>query len=252
MLSVIIPAFDEELRLPTTLSATADYFLSRNEDFELLVVDDGSRDGTAKVVSHFQTENPQLKVRCLSYGGNRGKGYAVRFGMLEAQGDLRLFCDADLATPIQEYDVLLKQMTAQSAAIAIGSRPLKNSNLLVHQPWFREQAGRMFNRAVQMLAIPGIADTQCGFKMFTADAAKDVFSRAKLDGFAFDIEALLIASRLGYSIVEVPIRWSHKDGSKVSLVRDGIKMLRDLSTVRWTHRSLKPASSGPSTVKSKV
>ncbi len=236
--SVIIPAFNEEVRLPQTLRATADYFAARPEPFDLLVVDDGSTDGTAQTVDDFSRQHPELSIQCLSYGGNRGKGYAVRYGMLRAGGDLRLFCDADLATPAEEYAVVRAAMEREGTPIGIGSRPLRNSHLLVHQPWYREWLGRSFNKAVQVLAVPGIADTQCGFKVFTAEAATDVFSRCRLDGFAFDSEALYVARRLGYAIAEVPIRWSHKEGSKVSMVRDGLRMLRDLSLIRWMHRHL--------------
>jgi len=246
--SIIIPAYNEELRLPATLSATAEYFAKRGESFEILVVDDGSTDGTAKVTKAFASKHPRYGVQYLSYGGNRGKGYAVRFGMQRAKGDMRLFCDADLATPVEEYDAVLSMMKSSGAQVGIGSRPLKESTLVVHQKWYREMLGRGFNRAVQILAVGGIHDTQCGFKIFTAGAAKDIFKRAKIDAFAFDCEALLLAKRLGYRIVEVPIRWSHKDGSKVSLAKDGMKMLRDLLVARWLHRGLvqlpeKPAHS---------
>ena len=240
--SVIIPAYNEAVRLPATLTATAEYFATRGEAFEILVIDDGSTDETAAVVSKFAENHPTLDVQCLSYGGNRGKGYAVRYGMLRASGERRVFCDADLATPAEEYEVVLAAMDARNAPVGIGSRPLRNSNLLVHQPWYREHMGRSFNAAVQLLAVPGISDTQCGFKIFTADAAKAVFSRCRIDSFAFDSEALFIARRLGYGIAEVPIRWSHKDGSKVSMVRDGLKMLADLSRIRWMHRQLKLSS----------
>lgn len=241
-ISVIIPAYNEAARLPMTLRATADYFAARSEPFEILVVDDGSTDGTAQFVSEFAQAHPEWAIQCLSYGGNRGKGFAVRYGMLRASGDRRLFCDADLATPAEEYEVVLDAMEQESAQIGIGSRPLRKSHLMVHQPWYREWLGRGFNKAVRVLAVPGIADTQCGFKLFTAEAATDVFSRCCLNGFAFDSETLYIARRLGYSIAEVPIRWSHKDGSKVSMVRDGLKMLRDLSLIRWMHRRLQKTS----------
>ncbi len=236
--SVIIPAYNESARLPLTLRATVDYFAARPEPFDLLVVDDGSTDDTVEVVEDFARQHPELSIHCLSYGVNRGKGYAVRYGMLRANGGLRLFCDADLATPAEEYEVVRAAMEREGTPIGIGSRPLRNSHLLVHQPWYREWLGRGFNKAVQVLAVPGIADTQCGFKVFTAEAATDVFSRCRLDGFAFDSEALYIARRLGYAIAEVPIRWSHKEGSKVSMIRDGLRMLRDLLTVRWMHRHL--------------
>ncbi len=244
--SVIIPAFNEAERLPLTLKATAEVFARRSEAFDILVVDDGSSDGTAALVADFARQHPEYTVQCLGYGGNRGKGYAVRYGMLRATGDRRLFCDADLATPAEEYDVVLAAMQAVEAEIGIGSRPLRRSQLLVHQPWYREALGRGFNQAVQILAVPGIEDTQCGFKVWTAQAAEAVFSRCKLDGFAFDSEALFIARRLGYTIAEVPIRWSHKDGSKVSMVRDGLRMLRDLASIRWLHRNLQAAPSKPS------
>ncbi len=237
--SVIIPAYNEAQRLPMTLRATADYFAARMEPFDLLVVDDGSTDGTAQLVEDFARQHPEFSIQCLSYGGNRGKGYAVRYGMLRAGGDLRLFCDADLATPAEEYEVVLAAMARERTPIGIGSRPLRKSHLLVHQPWYREWLGRSFNKAVQLLAVPGIADTQCGFKVFTAEAATNVFSQCRLDGFAFDSEALYVARRLGYAIAEVPIRWSHKAGSKVNMVRDGLKMVRDLSLIRWMHRQLK-------------
>lgn len=244
--SIIIPAYNEEQRLPITLGETFDYFVKRGEPFEILVVDDGSRDATSRLVQEFaETHASQpicFAIKCLSYGGNRGKGHAVRFGMLRAQGDWRLFCDADLATPVEEYDLILAEMRDRKAQIGIGSRPLRESHLLVHQPWYREWLGRGFNKAVRILAVQGMADTQCGFKIFTAQAAQDVFSRCRLDGFAFDSEALFVAKRLGYTVVEVPIRWSHKAGSKVNMWRDGSRMLCELSTVRWLHRSLKPRS----------
>ena len=212
--SIIIPAYNEEARLPATLVATAEYFAGRGEPFDILVVDDGSRDGTSEVAAAFARAHPDVSVQCLSYGGNRGKGYAVRYGMLRARGDLRLFCDADLATPPQEYEVVLAGMGALSAEIGIGSRPLRESNLLVHQPWYREWLGRGFNKAVRLMAVSGIADTQCGFKIFTAQAAQEVFSRCRVDGFAFDAEALYVARKLGYAIAEVPIRGRTKTGPR--------------------------------------
>jgi dolichyl-phosphate beta-glucosyltransferase len=238
-LSVIIPAYNEEARLETTLVSTVDYFDQRcPNDYELLVVDDGSTDSTAQVVAKFSQKHPQASV--LDYGSNHGKGYAVRYGMLHCHGDWRLFCDADLATPIEEFDVVFDAMEEAKAPIGIGSRPLRQSHLLVHQPWYREMLGRGFNKLVQFLAVPGIQDTQCGFKIFQADVAKDIFSRCVLDLYIFDAEVLFIATKLGYKIAEVPIRWSHKDGSKVNMVRDGARMILDLARIRALHRKIAP------------
>jgi dolichyl-phosphate beta-glucosyltransferase len=234
--SIIIPAYNEELRLPITLAATVDYFAARAEPFELLVVDDGSSDGTAKLVAEYAQKRPEHKILCLNYGGNRGKGFAVRYGMLRATGETRLFCDADLATPVEEYECVLNGMNEKSAQVGIGSRPLRESHLMVHQPFYREAFGRCSNVVIQALAVKGVKDTQCGFKIFSAAAAQEIFSRSKIDGFAFDVEALYLARKLGYEIAEVPIRWSDKAGSKVNMVRDGIKAARDLVAIRWMHR----------------
>jgi dolichyl-phosphate beta-glucosyltransferase len=236
-LSVIIPAYNEEERLLETLEATTAFFQAKfTSDFEILIVDDGSRDGTAALTLDFAEKHPGL-IQLLSYGGNRGKGYAVRYGMLRGTGDWRLFCDADLATPVEEYDVLVDAMSVSEASIGIGSRPLKQSRLLVRQPLWREMLGRTFNKVVQ-LAMPGIDDTQCGFKLFSAAASQDCFSRCRLDGFAFDVESLYIGRKLGYKIAEVPIRWSHKDGSKVNMLKDGLRMLADLTTIYQMHHSI--------------
>jgi dolichyl-phosphate beta-glucosyltransferase len=241
-LSVIIPAYNEEARLPDTLLATAGYFEERFPgDYEILVIDDGSTDRTADSARLCAEKCTAVVVQILSYGANRGKGYAVRYGMLRARGRQRLFTDADLATPIEEYQVVVDATQKYAGDIGIGSRPLKQSQLLVRQPAWREALGRSFNKIVQ-LSVPGIDDTQCGFKIFTAAAAEDVFSRCRLDRFAFDVEALFIARRLGYRIVEAPIRWSHKEGSKVNMLRDGIKMLADLARIYQMHNALTPAA----------
>jgi dolichyl-phosphate beta-glucosyltransferase len=193
-----------------------------------VVVDDGSTDTTAQIARNLAKEDDRFSL--ISYQPNRGKGYAVRRGMIEAEADWLLLCDADLAAPIEEVEKLIRAGTP----IAIGSRPLRESNLEIRQPWWREFAGRMFNFAVQALSIRGIKDTQCGFKLFACDAAKDIFPRCRFDGFSYDFEALLIGKKLGYGIAEVPIRWSHQEGSKVRLMRDGPRMLRDLILLRLT------------------
>lgn len=228
-LSVVVPAYNEEERLPRTLDRLKEYYDAQPYDYDVAVVSDGSKDRTADIAHEFARANGRFRL--ISYPDNQGKGYAVRKGMLEATGDLILFCDADLATPQEETEKLLERMN-QGADVAIGSRPLQASNLEVRQPWYREMLGRSFNMAVQTIGIRGIDDTQCGFKMFTAAANKDIFERCKLNGFGFDFEALMVARDLGYRIDEVPIRWRHQEGSKVVLMRDGPRMLRDLLKLR--------------------
>lgn len=226
---MVVPAYNEEARLRPVLETIHRYYAAQDYDFEVTVVSDGSKDGTAALVEDFAKDHPQFSL--LAYQPNRGKGYAVRTGMLAAKGEVLLFCDADGATPQEETAKLLERIRA-GAEVAIGSRPLADSKLEKRQPLYREMLGRAFNKAVQMLAIRGIDDTQCGFKMFTAEASREIFRRCTLDGFSFDFEALMIARDLGYRIDEVPIRWRHQEGSKVVLMRDGPRMLRDLVKLR--------------------
>ncbi len=230
-LSVVIPAYNEEARIENTLQRIVAYFDARGEPYEVLVVSDGSTDRTEALVQAFAQAHPQVKL--LAYQPNRGKGHAVRYGILRARGERMLFSDADLATPIEEYEKLLPFLEA-GYEVAIGSRPLRESQLIVRQPFYREWAGRAFNKLVQLLAVPGIHDTQCGFKLFTGEAAHAIFSLCRLDGFSFDFEALYYARRLGYRVAEVPIRWMHQEGSKVRLLRDGLRMVRDLFWLRLT------------------
>lgn len=224
-LSIVIPAYNEENRINRTLQAVKDYYDSKPYSYDVLVVSDGSSDGTVLAARQFAETHSNFKV--LDYTPNRGKGYAVRLGILKSIGDLILFMDADLATPLEETEKLINSIES-GASVAIGSRPLKESNLEIHQPWYREMLGRGFNKAVQLLSVKGIQDTQCGFKLFTKEAAHDIFSRTKLDRFGFDFEALQTAADLGYKIDEIPIRWSHQEGSKVILMRDGPQMIKDL------------------------
>ena len=232
-LGVVIPAFNEEARLPRTLERVVEYYSSRSYTWRVLVVSDGSTDGTDALVRAAAARD--RRVDLLAYAPNRGKGAAVRAGMLALDAELLLFCDADLATPQEETEKLLAAVTA-GADVAIGSRPVAGAELVVHQPLYREMLGRLFNKVVQLLAVPGIDDTQCGFKMFRRDAAREIFSRCKLDGFGFDFESMMIARDLGLKIAEVPIRWSHQEGSKVSMLRDGPRMLGDLFRLRRAGR----------------
>ena len=232
-LGIIIPAYNEEARLPPTLARIVEYYSGQPYTWRVLVVSDGSTDDTDALVADVAQEDD--RVGLLAYSPNRGKGAAVRAGMLTVDADLLLFCDADLATPQEETEKLLAAIDA-GADVAIGSRPLRESALEVRQPLYRELLGRAFNLVVQTLAVRGIEDTQCGFKMFRRDAAHAVFSRCKIAGYGFDFESIMIARDLGLKIAEVGVRWSHQEGSKVSLVRDGLRMLRELVRLRLAGR----------------
>jgi len=229
-ISVIIPAYNEEKRLPSTLERIAEYSRQRACGFaEILVVDDGSRDSTVARAEEFARRFPCVRV--LRNPGNRGKGYSVRHGMLEAQGEWALFTDADLSAPIEELDKLEAAVEREGAAIAIGSRAIDRSLIGVHQPAFREYAGRFFN--LVMRAVTGLKfhDTQCGFKLFRQDAARAIFSRQQLERFGFDVEVMFLAELLGYRAVEVPVRWNDVEGSKVGTLQ-GLNGFADLVRVR--------------------
>lgn len=232
-LAVVVPAYNEAGRILPTLARLEEYYQAQDYTWSVTVVSDGSTDGTEELVAGFCAKHPQFSL--LSYKPNRGKGRAVRQGMLSAHGEILLFCDADLATPQEETAKLLPYM--QTHEIAIGSRPLRESRLERRQPRLRELVGRSANKVIQVLGVRGISDTQCGFKMFRHDAAREVFSRCKLDGFSFDFEAMMIARDLGYRIAEVPIRWSHQEGSKVVLWRDAPRALADLLRLRLMGKS---------------
>lgn len=228
-ISIIIPAFNEESRLPKTLLSVRDYFEARGGSYEVLVVDDGSRDDTSKVVRQF--EKLTTNIRLLSYPENHGKGYAVRLGMLSARGRRLLFNDADGSTPIAEIERLERALDA-GAHIAIGSRAMFSKDTHIETVWYRKVLGRTFNAFVNMLILPGIADTQCGFKLFVREAAELLFARQRADRFSFDVELLFLARRAGFSIAEVPINWTNVPGSKVNLIRDSLLMFRDILKFR--------------------
>lgn len=230
-LSIVIPAYNEQSRLPGTLTRVLAYLDSAPwREPEVLVVDDGSRDLTAALVEEWAVRDP--RVRLLRNPGNRGKGYSVRHGMMEARGEWVLFSDADLSAPIEELDALWAALERTPAAVAIGSRALNRGLIGVHQSKFRETAGRFFNLVMRLVCGLPFWDTQCGFKLFRRDAARDVFSRLRLERFGFDVEALFIARLKGYKTIEVPVRWNHADGTKVSMFRDSADMFLDLLRVR--------------------
>jgi dolichyl-phosphate beta-glucosyltransferase len=210
-LSIIIPAYNEEKRLPATLAKVQEYLAASHWDFsEIVVVDDGSRDRTIQVAR-------DAGVKVLKNPGNRGKGFSVRHGMLAAAGEWSLFTDADLSSPIAETEKLWDAAHRRGAKIAVGSRAVDRSLVGVHQSLARETSGRVFNVAMRIVTGLPFKDTQCGFKLFESAAAREVFSRQQLDGFGFDVEVLFIAHRLGYSTIEVPVRWDNVEGTKVSL-----------------------------------
>jgi dolichyl-phosphate beta-glucosyltransferase len=232
-LSGVIPAFNEERRIGPTLERILAYLGSGRWTAEVLVVIDGSSDGTADVVRRVNTA--VAPVRLLDAGVNRGKGSCVRRGMLAACGDLRLFTDADLSTPIEEVE-RLAQAIAHRHDVAIGSRRLPGSRITIPQPWWRRAMGRAFAWCVQRAAMPGIHDTQCGFKLFSGDAAARIFPRQQVEGFGFDVEVLWIARRLGLRVAEVPVTWTDDPRSTVRPTVDSLRMLADLVRIRRADR----------------
>jgi dolichyl-phosphate beta-glucosyltransferase len=226
-LSVIVPAYNEEQRLPPSLRRLREFLQGRGQSFEIVVVDDGSRDQT--VAAAEAAGGPETRV--LRGDRNRGKGHAVRTGMLAARGERRLMSDADLSTPIEEI-ARLEQALDAGADVAIGSRALQGSRIEVRQSAFRESAGRAFNVLVRALLLPGIRDTQCGFKLWTAAAAQAAFDPLRLPGFSFDVEALYVARRRGLRIAEVPVVWRNDAASRVSGL-SGATAFADLARIRW-------------------
>lgn len=229
-LSIVIPAYNEANRLPASLEAVLAYAEGRFPWSEVIVVDDGSTDNTAETVEALG----DARVRLLRNPGNRGKGYAVRHGMLAATGDWRLFTDADLSAPIEELGRLFAEAKRTGAAVAIGSRAIDRRLISVRQSWIRETAGRIFNLAMRVMTGLSFQDTQCGFKLFTADAAQRIFKRQLLNGFGFDVEDLYIAKKLGIKVVEVPVRWAHAEGTKVGLA-SGLQAFFDPLRIRWNN-----------------
>jgi dolichyl-phosphate beta-glucosyltransferase len=236
-LSVIVPAFNEELRLPGTLLKAVDY-LNKNKanpqifPYEILVVDDGSSDRTSEVVDSFALLNAE--VFWLKLLNNQGKGKAVQVGMLNARGKLALFMDADGASPMEEIERLLKAVHA-GADLAFGSRALQQADTKIDTVWYRKCMGRAFNLLVNTLLLPNVLDTQCGFKLFKSECAKQLFSRQTLAGFGFDVEILYLARKLGCKAKEVPINWTNIPGSKVRLIQHSMRMFLELLIIKYRH-----------------
>jgi dolichyl-phosphate beta-glucosyltransferase len=231
MMSIVIPAFNEEKRIKGSLAESCAYMSDSGMDYEIIIVDDGSSDGTSRIVESMATDFPQ--VRLVRYKKNRGKGYALRTGVLVTKGDFVLVMDADLSTPMEELGKLMPYLADGGFEIAIGSRALALSDIIRKQPWWRRGMGNMFNKIVRTLVIGGFSDTQCGFKLFAGDVARNLFGEAKIDRFAYDVEILARARKTGCRIKEVPIRWINSPESKVDPLKDSLQMLGDLVRIRF-------------------
>jgi dolichyl-phosphate beta-glucosyltransferase len=229
-LSIVIPSYNEELRLPATLERIAEYLPTLGLRTEVLVVDDGSRDRTAAVAESFRQKLSGLRV--LANETNRGKGYSVRHGMLEACGDMVLFTDADLSAPIEESDKLIGALK-NGYDVAIGSRAMDRSLISTHESLFREFAGIVFNTIVRVILRLPFVDTQCGFKAFKRERCTIIFEQQRIEGFGFDPELLYLARHHGLRSIEIPVRWGHSPATKVSMMRDSLKMFVDIFAIRW-------------------
>ena len=228
-ISIVIPAYNEEQRLPRTLERIHRYVCDRGHDAEILVVDDGSRDRTREVVQALQRDMPGLRL--LGGRTNHGKGHVVREGILAARREAVLFSDADLSTPIEELDRLWPWYD-RGFPVVIASRHLETPSGWVRQSFRRKAMGRVFNMVLSMLGVRGIRDTQCGFKLFRTEVGRRIFSRITTRGYAFDVEALLLARSMGHRIAEVGVRWVDAAGSHVSPVRDSARMLLQVLRIR--------------------
>jgi glycosyltransferase involved in cell wall biosynthesis len=226
-LSIVVPAYNEARRIRDTLERLCRFKELKPYPIELMVVDDGSTDATADIVSEFSG------VRLVRNDRNHGKGFTVRHGVLEARGEFVLFTDADLSTPIEEADKLLSALQSSGAAAAVGSRALNRKLIGIHQPWFRDRAGRFFNLLVRALTGLKLHDTQCGFKLFKRSSTQRAFELMCVEGFGFDPELLLLIERGGGRVVEVPVRWNDSPATKVRFLRDATQMILDLIAIRW-------------------
>ena len=228
--SIVIPAYNEAMRLEATLDRVLAYVVEQGWNAEVLVVNDGSKDTTRDIVLRRAARNPVLRL--VDNPGNRGKGYSVRHGVMESRGDVILFTDADLASPIEEGEKLLAALAA-GADIAIGSRWLDKSLQTRPQPLYRRVLGRVFNMALRLVLGMNYKDTQCGFKAFTQKAAHAVFPLQIIERWGFDPEILFLARKQGLRVKEVPVKWAHQENTKISPIRDGVRMFTELLTIRW-------------------
>ena len=235
-LSIVIPAYNEAVRLGKTLRTVVDYLRTDWPDSELILVDDGSADDTAALAQKTFEESGHFRTSVISYKSNLGKGRAVRLGLLAARGAVALFSDADLSTPITETPKLVDPIFKNECDVTFGSRALDRSLIGVHQPWRREQGGRIFNLAVRLATGLPFWDTQCGFKAFNMAVCRPLVEAATVDRFGFDVELLYLTHRAGLRLREIPVRWDHYEGSKISLGSDSFKMLTEVGLIRQQAR----------------
>lgn len=231
-LSIVIPAYNEESRISETIDHVRDYLNKNFMKFEIIVIDDGSSDGTSSIVNEQCARLTEIKL--LRSMKNLGKGYSVKKGVLASEGNIILICDADLSAPIEEIEKLIPYLD-NGFDIVIGSRGLRDSEIVIHQPWCREKMGRIFNVFVRALIFDGIKDTQCGFKLFTAESAREIFNKSRMNGFSYDVEILFISMIRGLKIKEVPIRWAHSPDSKIRPLEDSIKTFIELLKIRLNY-----------------
>lgn len=231
-LSIVVPAYNEATRLGKTLPIMLEYLASAYPESELIVVDDGSSDDTADLARQILTPAQAVRTSVISYHSNLGKGRAVRLGLLASRGDVALFTDADLSTPITETPKLVDAIQRGDCDLAFGSRALDRDLIGVHQPWRREQGGRIFNLAVRLATRLPFWDTQCGFKAFRMSVCRPLIEGATIDRFGFDVELIYLAHRAGLRLREIPVRWDHNEGSKVNVMNDSFKMLSEVGLIR--------------------
>lgn len=230
MISIVIGAYNEEKRIKNSLCEIFNFLEKKQINHEIIVVNDGSTDKTNEVLIKIAAEIPTLRIN--AYEENRGKGFALRVGVLSSRGNLVLISDADLSTPIEEIEVVLPFIKSKKNEIAIGSRGLPLSKIIRRQSWWRQGMGKIFNKLVKLLVLEDFTDTQCGFKLFEGKVARELFGELKTERFAFDVEILARAKKKGYRIIEVPVRWINSNHSKVNPVFDSLSMIKDLVKIR--------------------
>jgi dolichyl-phosphate beta-glucosyltransferase len=231
-LSIVIPAFEEEQRLGSSVETILEYLSKNKPNSELNVVDDGSSDATYKVAEEVCAKFPAIPTKVIRYEQNRGKGFAIKTGLLAAAADIALFSDADLSTPIDEMNNLIDPIAAGEVDVAFGSRALDRSLIGTHQPWRREQGGKVMNLVIRTMSGLPFADTQCGFKAFNMIKFRPLLDLMTIDRFGFDVEFLFVASYHGLRLAEIPVRWNNVEGSKVSVLRDTRRMFTELAQIK--------------------